>query len=130
MDIAALFLVKQIVLILVEQLMCSQRNTAKLIFKSTHLAIATMNFLLSSFDPGDSPCMSWFREAGNLPMRYSAGHQCCLATAVMTLWPSSSFFAVVCTLPPPPPEKRNLPVPLMTYSDSASLININYISLI
>lgn len=75
--------------------MCSQRNTAKLILKSTHLAIAMMNFLLSSFDPGDSPCMSWLMEAGNLllPMKYSAGHQCCLSTAVMTLWASSAFFA-------------------------------------
>lgn len=34
-----------------------------------------MNFLLSSFSPGDSPCMSCLMEAGNLllPMKFSAG---------------------------------------------------------
>lgn len=63
-----------------------------------HSAVAMMNFLLSSFDPGDSPCMSWPLEAGNLllPLKYSAGPlsvYCCdgsLGFLLLFFWPVSS----------------------------------------
>lgn len=71
-----------------------------------------MKFLLSSFDPGDSPCVSWLMEAGNLllPVKFSAGTVCCCDGSLGFLL---LFFAF---------QEKNKFSSSLVYSDSASPI--------